>query len=468
MLRRLARVVHLNKKRELQTPKRPIVGDGHGSDEADPKWGPVLALSDESLANLALDIASNISTIPKSALPDSSSVKVVSKMNGCNNCVFVVEYHEGLRLCIRVPACGWEGKWSDADADSLQVQVRTMQYISRHTKCPIPDIISYDTTFDNAIHAPYVAMAYIEGRSVEELWYDDTGPLPLEDMRQNILRSLAKAVSELRPLTFDKMGSLHFSAEQDDNPTIGPFNVINFGASRNPDFMEYVNKMDKNPLSDSRAWLRGRLKDWMKEETGPSDENPRPRGLIFHEKLGAFRLFSMVLDEFPMAEDPEEKFVLAPPDLDWQNILADANGNVTAILDWDRVETLPRYLGWSMLPEFLFRDWEPNGWYVWPHWAQKTMSPMEYAKYRDDYARFMMDACDGEGDCKYTAKSHIFEQVAFAIGRTDYMDVILQRILLVTLPQVNAKVAVQYIGDHGIAPAERDKLKQEFKKLLAC
>ncbi|KAL1647706.1 hypothetical protein SLS58_002507 [Diplodia intermedia] len=465
---RIARLPHRNKKKEPPPPKHHVAGSSHGSDETDPKWGPIFGLSDESLADLALDIASNISSIPKCLLPDSSSVKVVAKMNGYNNCVFVLEYQEGVKVCVRVPASGWEGKWSEADVDALQVQVRTLQYISRHTNCPIPEIISYDTTFNNAIHSPYVAMTYIEGRSVEDLWYDDTGPLPLEEIRQNILRSMAKAVSELRTLTFDKMGTLQFGAEQDDNPTIGPFVLLNFGASRTSSFMNYISEMDKNPLSDSRAWLRGRLEEWRREEMQPSDDNPCQVGPARYQKIGMYRLFSMLLDEFPGPEDGEEKFVLAPPDFDWQNILADDNGNVMAILDWDRVETLPRYLGWSTFPEFLFRDWEPNGWYVWPHWVDKVMSPMEYDRYRTDYARFMTEACGGEGDCKYTAKSHIFEQIAFAIGRTHYMDGVLRRVLSTTLPQVNAKIVLQYIGEKGLDPAQEDQIRHEFKTLLAC
>lgn len=53
---------------------------------------------------------------------------------------------------------------------------------------------------------------------------------------------------------------------------------------------------------------------------------------------------------------PDEGFVLSVPDLDSQNVLVEEEGNVTGIIDWDHVQTLPRCVGYCRYPSWITRD----------------------------------------------------------------------------------------------------------------
>lgn len=449
-----------------ENPAQPSISARIAAWSGEVNFGPVLKIPDSAVVELALDLASTSSHIPKNILADGSDIRVIAKARGQNNQVFIVQYREDLKICVRVPACGWEGAWTDKDAEALHTQVRTMQYIKRNTKCPIPEIVHYDTTFNNAISAPHVVMAYVEGRPVEDMWYDESGPLPLEEKRQNILRSLAHGVAELRSLNFDKMGALTFTSDTDENPVPGKFHVLNFGASRTPSFMEFAEEVDREPLTSSETYLRNRLEDW-KHELTESESNPRSGVFRRPEDQGIYRFFSMLIEEMPIPKEGEEKFVLAPPDFDWQNILADGYGNVTAILDWDRVETTAGWLGWAAFPEFLVWDWEPEGYYVWPHWNPNTMSPAQYDKYRDDYAHYIKEACPEGEDGGNTAKSHIYNQLTLSIGFTSRMEGILERILATAIPRVDAKLMRQYVGEKCLTPAQEAEIRQAFRKLMS-
>ena len=64
-------------------------------------------------------------------------------------------------------------------------------------------------------------MTYIKGISVLQVWQEPFTPKE-DEKRLKVLQSIAKSVSELRKLCFPAEGSLYYSSEEDDEPTIGP------------------------------------------------------------------------------------------------------------------------------------------------------------------------------------------------------------------------------------------------------
>lgn len=100
-----------------------------------------------------------------------------------------------------------------------------------------------------------------------------------------------------------------------------------------------------------------------------------------------------------------ETFVIKPPDVDWQNILVDDNGNITGLLDWDGVCTVPQFQGFASTPEFLQQDYLRT----W-HWeGDGGCSDHDLARYRKAHANFMAEAMGNKGDCIYTAKSPLLD-----------------------------------------------------------
>ena len=94
----------------------------------------------------------------------------------------------------------------------------------------------------------------------------------------------------------------------------------------------------------------------------------------------------------------EDGFVFAHPDFDMQNVLVDENGNVTALVDWEGVITVPRQLGLSF-PIWLMRDWNPFDYDHGQGNGRIDNSPKELMHYRKRYAKFVEEAM-------MAAKSH--------------------------------------------------------------
>lgn len=206
-------------------------------------------------------------------------------------------------------------------------------------------------------------MSVIEGKEVKTVWHDESGPVPLEEKRQNILRTLATSMSQLRGLEFDRLGMLHFDQggiDSDQNassadprlaqrflkPYVGPSYNVNYGCIRDKSFFENDARI-LPPLNSSHAYLRDRLEHWWTEQSSKQKDE-----VTLWELKGTRTLFSLILDYLPFstyhdrlghdsaAPAPERKipahgqslnptcnetaglretFVLAPPDFDYRN-----------------------------------------------------------------------------------------------------------------------------------------------------
>lgn len=127
--------------------------------------------------------------------------------------------------------------------------------------------------------------------------------------------------------------------------------------------------------------------------------------------IAGSKLLDIVIPCLPTGH-PDEGSVLSVPDLDSQNVLVDEEGNVTGIIDWDHVQTLPRCVGYCRFPSWITRDWDPLM-YGWPMMNEAENWPEELQRYREHCDR-EMGAALGWKDWVYTNKSHIREAVWIA------------------------------------------------------
>ncbi|EPE08404.1 serine threonine protein kinase [Ophiostoma piceae UAMH 11346] len=102
------------------------------------------------------------------------------------------------------------------------------------------------------------------------------------------------------------------------------------------------------PLSDTHAYF-----------TRPLDLHPptHPYQKGVHKLL---RLLISWIPDTPSSETVNDRFVLAHPDLNMQNIIVAEDGTLLGLIDWDNVSAVPRALGNECYPSFLTRDWDPN------------------------------------------------------------------------------------------------------------
>lgn len=322
----------------------------------------------------------------------TSSGCLVETFSGSFNLVHIIQLDEA-KMVIRIPASGQFGGLHGPAKEALESQVQTINYIKEHTDIPVPAVFHFDTTAENEIGTPYIAMSYIGGRSVSRLWFDTSGDTPLEERRRNILKQLAQAMSQLNRLRFNKIGSLVSSFQSGDH-NLGP--CYDWGETGGDGTASVTSS---GPFSTATCFIEH---FWA------------PTNWKSPHAIGAGKVLEEMLPLLPHSS----KYVLAPPDYDSQNVMADEQGNITGVIDWDNVQTVPDFIGCLRYPGWITRDWDPLM-YGWPQYREN--SPAQLQKYRAYYLDEMKLALKpwGSGDYKLTEKSHIFEAfwIAMSNGR---------------------------------------------------
>jgi aminoglycoside phosphotransferase (APT) family kinase protein len=267
-----------------------------------------------------------------------------------------------------------------------------MRFIKEETTIPLPEVYAFDTTSENEIGVPYIVMSFIDGFTVNSLWFDNTGPTPLEERRLRTLDTLAEAMSQLQKFQFDKIGSLQFN-NGTDSIEIGPCYMWDEGHFSDEDWGENITVKPFGPFKTSQSYLEYCLNN----DGCTGHKDPYKLG------IGSRKLLAVMISCLPCPRKSllaGEKFVLSLPDFNPQNILIDERGNLTGITDWENVQTVPRFLGYSSFPSWITRDWDPLM-YHYPVDGVQENSPEELKQYRRRYNRRMKELLNGKGDSIY-------------------------------------------------------------------
>ena len=423
-------------------------------------FGPLLSISHRELINLASNLRNRIS--PKTQA-QSIDCRFVTRLNGSYNLVHILEFSDHVKYVIRVPVTGWGDRFDETAKSSLKSEALTMRFIRKETTIPVPDVYAFDTTNLNEIGAPYILMSFIPGFTVSSMWFDKSGPTPLEDRRQRVLNSVAEAMAQLERFQFDKIGSLQFNGDlTSDGITIGPCYIWDEETGDNEDDEEKMAVKQLEPFNTSKSYLQY----FLDNEVSPKHFRPLAHGC---KKLLASMiryLPSSTSDQCTGSES--ETFVLSIPDYDSQNIMIDERGNLTGIIDWDHVQSLPRFLGYSSFPGWITRDWDPLM-YHYPR-IETEDSPEELEQYRQQYCHKMNQLLQGKNDARFTMKSHIYEAVAIAIMNRDnrlYIMQILVGRLGVTDWESDTLSFISDIGLDELSDEDERRLEDALRALLS-
>ena len=113
---------------------------------------------------------------------------------------------------------------------------------------------------------------------------------------------------------------------------------------------------------------------------------------------GAHRLLKRFIEWLPWSGFAQEPFVLTHPDFNFRNILVSDEGKVCALIDWEGISTVLRFLGNERYPGWLTRDWDPmNYGYGMEECFIQENSPEELSHYRHMY-RDMVKAAIAEAE----------------------------------------------------------------------
>ncbi|KAJ7211042.1 kinase-like domain-containing protein [Mycena haematopus] len=354
----------------------------------------VLNFNLEALASLATQTRSgNIACV----------VDPVPKV-GAFNVVYFLQFTDGVRWVARIPIA----PWSEALRKRMSLDRVSLDFISTHTTIPVPRIIDCQTTQDNVLGRPYVLMTFLPGTQLAKLWFD---PVWFNDQRRNtVFLSLAGYLSQLSRHEFPSIGQL------DMDPTthayfVGPFypssDAISQGeASPNPTC---------GPYQSTHVYLQSSIALQVDISSSTTEI----------ATLHLLRIFAGMIPEPAFDAAP---FYLSHPDCNYQNILVDAEGHVTGLIDWDDVVVGPRQSAFARYPSWITRDWDPVMYsYRAPsdseatpanaedlsREAQQEDSPQTLSRFRDEYLAVFNALNPDHG--RLTRHSHLVEALEIAI-----------------------------------------------------
>ncbi|KAK6951706.1 hypothetical protein Daesc_006229 [Daldinia eschscholtzii] len=402
-------------------------------------FGPLVDIPEESLVLLASDICKRVFNAP------GTNGKRVAQVFGSYNIVNIMQLDD-FKLVIRIPANGWGSGKTEAAARALESQVATMHLIAQNTSIPVPQIYDFDTTDYNSIGAPYICMSFIPGTPASQVWFRDSDIMRREELRLNILRSLAGAMAQLSQFTFDKMGSIS-SVD-----------------------------LSSTSLSPCYAWYEGDDGTMQVVTSGPFDStiahldanhDRNNEDNEYNEWDKAEKKIMDAIIPFSVINDKLCHFVLCHPDLDSQNVMVDDQGNVTGLIDWDMTTTMPQCLGYAAYPSWITRDWDPIV-YGWPY-EDAEDSPETLERYRSYYHDQIIRALGWKGDWKFTEYSHIARAVWIAtLSKRNRLE-ICRKLVQVALDtgKDNALDILYDIGTDYYAEEDWDELKTKLRQVVS-
>ena len=216
-------------------------------------------------------------------------------------------------------------------------EVAVMRYLKEMTNIPVPKVLYFDPTSDNAISRPYMVLTRLRGSCLDDVYSEMSF-----EKKKRVVCEVARVLGKFSNVSFETIGTLRAGYENED--------VVVVGQSWNPSHRAQGIRPPPTLSKSIPSYLEER---WSYLE---DDERRRFPGQYFVARYTtAFRAAASKLP-IPNA-DIQAKIVLFHTDFASRNIFVDEDtGEITGILDWDRAASAPAEAAWSM-PAWL---WDQN------------------------------------------------------------------------------------------------------------
>lgn len=249
-------------------------------------------------------------------------------------------------------------------------EAATITYIRHHTDIPAPKVWASVLSNQNELGFEWMIQDYVPGRNLAEAWKDISWL-----KKEVVVRKIIGYLVQLFEKRFDRLGNLYATkdieqlaeAEKPDAELLGPeysSDTDNFCLSKIVSMPFFWGKhpsctVTRGPFTNGRDWLAAQLElhlwdlDNDNDPDSDSDSDSDDFSITNSDeavKRRASRLLALLPKIFP--EDEVEQFVLHHNDLNAGNILVDLEDNLTGIIDWECVHTVPLYYACQM-PKFL-------------------------------------------------------------------------------------------------------------------
>ncbi|KAG8525486.1 uncharacterized protein KY384_009130 [Bacidia gigantensis] len=222
-------------------------------------------------------------------------------------------------------------------------EVATLHFMLENGEIPVPKVRAYDSSSSNRVGFEWILMDLMPGIPLHDRWrYMTWGA------KEALIQQLATHYTSMYRQQFDTIGNAYLSSEgrRSRIPYIGKIVSMQFfwGDHISQDVL-------RGPFHSSQDWLSARLSfdesDSRKILNQSEDEDDREDA---EDTLKILTRLRKLLPDLHFS--PHEPTMFFHDDLSQHNILVDEAGNLTAVIDWECVSTLPLWKA-CQFPAFL-------------------------------------------------------------------------------------------------------------------
>lgn len=287
-------------------------------------------------------------------------------------------------------------------------EVATIDWVRENTSLPTPRVLGFHASNQNAIGFEWIAMTDVQGSPLPEMW----PTMSWEAKAELVIRIAEFAVESFRSKEFGQIGSLTFGPAR-QSPDGLHTGVTEVGRIVSPEFSwdESIHQVhSRGPYNDSRQWIAARLKaaedsvlERLYRVSPPEHELTLERLLamaesdeanemiIFADFDSTFYIIRKLMCWFDtfFPYDPSswesaipEPTMLLHHKMDAHHILVENDGTLAAVVDWEDIAVMPKWMG-CRYPSFLRgrdREHEPK------RGAYHSIGPnSEYCKHKYEH-----------------------------------------------------------------------------------
>lgn len=274
-------------------------------------------------------------------------------------------------------------------------EVGTLDLLRTHTSIPVPKVIAFDASCENELGFEWILMDYMPGTRLEDVWAAMTWAAKcvlvgeVADVTAQLFRLRGSAVgnvyragdvSESASRVWDQVsgGEVSTSPVQEEisggeaSEETGIIQAIEscavdgsspsgYSVGRIVSMAFFWHKhvaldVARGPFASSGEWLASRLEltkydcDDIDKELAEECESDDEENEI--TKILISRLVQLMPTFFPPADVEHLKSALCHDDMSHQNLMVNADGKLTALVDWECVSIVPLWKA-CQLPSFL-------------------------------------------------------------------------------------------------------------------
>lgn len=220
-------------------------------------------------------------------------------------------------------------------------EIAVMKYVKVHTTIPIPEVVRFHSSEDNALGHEFILMEKVPGLSADRAW----GALHSQG-KHNLLSQITDYLAQLHSLSFDSIGGLDFELAKEDE--IYHAEVVDKTLWQAPDIATYwprgesMSTLNINGPYDTYTDLCADKVEKVIYAIGRHNSLAWCRDLV--PRLQAFVRFLDNHEAVNKLGLNESRIVLAHGELHLGNIMCrPLNGFITGIIDWEFAGTVPAW-----------------------------------------------------------------------------------------------------------------------------